>query len=287
MMGTQTFIFDPNSTVSNGQGTTIKNPSGAFIGVVFFVWVMGTWINVFFSNCMSYVCCVGASSYYFTSDANKEGSGEIILGFKWATITNMGSLAFGAFLITLIRILRSLAEQAMRGESEEGAAAVMRCIVMCIINCIESYLDYIDHIAIAFMSVSGDSFCTSAWNGYMINLKHCVKFYFAQEIGGFFIFMGVLFIAGINTLVFWGLTKVGNTSGADPLVPLISIGVLSFLLSCITLGLFDDAIRATLMCFAVDMDLNNGSPRFGPPTFHEKMEAIMDKKFVKNFENNT
>jgi len=95
--------------------------------------------------------------------------------------------------------------------------------------------------------------------------------------------MGVLFITGINTLIFWGLTKIGSTSSANPLVPLIAIAVLSFLLSCITLGLFDDAIRATLMCFAIDMDLNGGSPKYGPPTFHEKLEEIMDEKFAKNF----
>jgi len=157
--------------------------------------------------------------------------------------------------------------------------------MMCLISCIESYVEYIDHLAIAFMAVSGDSFCTSAWNGFLINLKHCVKFYFAQEIGGFFIFMGVLFITAINTLVFYGLVHVGNTSGADPLLPIITVGILSFLLCCITLGLFDDAIRATLMCFAVDMDLNNGSPKYGPPTFHEKLEAIMDEKFARNFDN--
>jgi hypothetical protein len=110
------------------------------------------------------------------------------------------------------------------------------------------------------MSVSGDSFCTSAWNGFLINLKHCVKFYFAQDIGGFFIFMGVLFITGINTLVFYGLAHIGNTSGASPLIPIIAVAIVSFLLSVITLGLFEDAIRATLMCFAIDMDLNGGSP---------------------------
>ena len=53
----------------------------------------------------------------------------------------------------------------------------------------------------------------------------------------------------------------------------------------ITLGLFDDAIRATLMCLAIDMDLNNGSPQYGPPTFHEKLDAIRDERFAKNFNN--
>jgi len=71
---------------------------------------MGIWINVFLSNSVAYVASVGASSYYFSSSASKEGQGEIILGFKWASVTNMGSLAFGAFLITIMKILRALAE---------------------------------------------------------------------------------------------------------------------------------------------------------------------------------
>jgi len=139
-------------------------------------------------------------------------------------------------------------------------------------------------MAIAFMSVSGDPFCTSAWNGFLINLKHMVKFMFAQDIGGFIIFMGVVFITLINTLLFWGFTKIGKTSGADPLIPLIAVFVLSYLASMITIGLFNDAIRAILMCVAIDMDLNYGTPKYGPPTFHKKLESI-DGRFAKNFNN--
>lgn len=135
------------------------------------------------------------------------------------------------------------------------------------------------------MAVSGDTFCTSAWNGFLINLKHCVKFYFAQEIGGFFIFIGVVFITAINTLIFWGLVHIGNTGNVSYIIPLIVIAVFSFIVCQITLGLFNDAIRATLMSLAVDMDLNNGTPKFGPPTFHEKLSEIFDDSFAKNFNN--
>ena len=133
------------------------------------------------------------------------------------------------------------------------------------------------------MAVSGDTFCTSAWNGFLINLKHLFKFYFAQEIGSFFVFMGVVFITAINTLIFYGLAQVGSVTGANPLIPLISVCILSFLVSVITLGLFDDAIRATLMCFAIDKDLNNGTCQYGPPTFHEKLEELADEKFAAQF----
>jgi len=29
-----------------------------------------------------------------------------------------------------------------------------------------------------------------------------------------------------------------------------------------------------MMCFAVDMDLNNGKPEFGPVSFHEAMHTV-------------
>lgn len=134
------------------------------------------------------------------------------------------------------------------------------------------------------MAVSGDTFCTSAWNGFLINLKHCVKFYFAQEIGGFFIFMGVLFITCINTLIFWGLASI-DKSGENYVLPLIVMFIFSFIVCKITLGLFDDAIRAILMSLAVDMDLNGGEPKHGPPTFHEKLNEIFDDRFANNFNN--
>jgi hypothetical protein len=82
------------------------------MGVIGFVWFIGLWINILLSNCVGYVCCVGASSYYFTSSAESEGSAEIMLGFKWASVTNMGSLALGAFIITVLKVFRILAEAA-------------------------------------------------------------------------------------------------------------------------------------------------------------------------------
>lgn len=59
----------------------IKNITTEF-KVIFSVTVfVGIWINVFMSNAVAYIASVGASSYYFTSSKDKEGEGEIHLGF--------------------------------------------------------------------------------------------------------------------------------------------------------------------------------------------------------------
>jgi len=45
-----------------------------------------------------------------------------MLGFKWASITNMGSLAIGAFIIAIVKIMRFLAELYQGENKREGNA---------------------------------------------------------------------------------------------------------------------------------------------------------------------
>ena len=76
----------------------------------------------------------------------------------------------------------------------------------CCCACIADIIDFLDELAMAFMAVSGDKFCTSAWNGFMISMKHWVKFWFALDIGRFFTTMGIIAITFTSTIIFYGLT---------------------------------------------------------------------------------
>jgi hypothetical protein len=55
------------------------------------------------------------------------------------------------------------------------------------------------------------------------------------------------------------------------------VAVASIAIGLLILGLFDEAIMATLHCLALDMDVNGGIPKWGPPTFHLKMKAILEE----------
>ena len=56
----------------------------------------------------------------------------------------------------------------------------------------------------------------------------------------------------------------------------------TFLVIEIFLGLFDEAVVSTLHCMACDMELNDGRPKFGPPSFHEKMNEILGDPDLDN-----
>ena len=62
----------------------------------------------------------------------------------------------------------------------------------------------------------------------------------------------------------------------DLFAPMIIVFITAFVISRVFLGLFDEAIMSTLQCVAIDMDLNNGVPKFGSASFQKSIKEILD-----------
>lgn len=62
------------------------------------------WLVSFIQYKTRFIVQVSAASYYWDSDAQHEGSASVMLGFKLAYFSHMGSLAFGSFIIGLLRM---------------------------------------------------------------------------------------------------------------------------------------------------------------------------------------
>jgi choline transporter-like protein 2/4/5 len=149
-------------------------------------------------------------------------------------------------------------------------------IASCILACIERICDYINDSAYAYMAVSGDNFCSAAWNGFLLNVKHMLKFTFANMIAKVFILLGKVAITAGNMFSLYNIMKYRNDleEVSSLLAPMVLVGAMSFMTASIFLGLFDTAVMALMTCLAIDMDMNAGSPKFGPPTFHDSMNKI-------------
>jgi hypothetical protein len=50
--------------------------------------------------------------------------------------------------------------------------------------------------------------------------------------------------------------------------PISFIIVSTFITAVLFLSQFTQGVRATMMCLAVDLEINNGVAKNGPPTFH-------------------
>jgi choline transporter-like protein 2/4/5 len=200
-----------------------------------------------------------------------------------------GSLAFGSFLIAVIQFIRivfvTLAEQAKRQTGDNAAVRAVVGCAECLLKCLEEICDYINKTAYAFMAISGESFCSSAYNGFLLNMKHGMKFYWANMLANIFIFLGKVAITVINCVSLYMIMKyvtkdiqeVSSIWG-----PIAVVAIETYMAASIFLGLFDESVLALLHCLCVDIDLN-GEAKFGPPTFHDslgKVEGAQDKSKV-------
>jgi len=134
------------------------------------------------------------------------------------------------------------------------------------------------------MAVSGENFCSSAWNGFLLNLKHLAKFWFANLIATVFMFVGKTAIIVGNCYSLYLIMKHnGDTEEVHSLIgPLGAIAVSTYITADIFLGIFETVVKALLVCLAIDMDLHDGEIHFGPETFGQKVEKIkQNSKFRK------
>jgi len=56
--------------------------------------------------------------------------------------------------------------------------------------------------------------------------------------------------------------------------PLVVVGVFTFLVASLFVGILDTVVLALLTCVAIDEDNNNGTPAHGPPTFHDRTQKM-------------
>lgn len=264
-------------------------PQGKSIGlttplkVMFIVQVCGIiWILAFLSAKASLVQLTSCAQYYFSSNRESTGNARVVHSMWMSGMKHSGSLALGSGLHMLVTVLRWVVESLINGAEQGNDNAAWRCVaclLTCCIKAIENMIEYLNRMAYSFMAISGDAYCKSAWNGFILNLKHMMKFYFVSVLAFGFTVLGILTIVGLNTGTFYLIVRYG-TKNYDQMgtlwAPISIVVIASLITATLFLGIFDEAISGTIMCLAVDLELNNGESKFGPPSFHEKLDAIFE-----------
>jgi hypothetical protein len=230
-----------------------------------------------------------AVQYYFSYKVNErhnlEHVGDVHVGesFRCAFLKHPGSIAVGAFIIALIRFVRIVFVFVCKQiEKQSGENPVVKLVLKCAncyLWCLEKICDYINESAFAYMAVSGDGFCTSAWNGFLLNLKHLVKFTFANTIAKMFVALGKVAIVLSNMYLTYNVMDYTGSIDqvSSVLGPLVVVGIVTFGAASIFLSLLDEAVMGMMTSLAIDMDMNDGYHRYGPATFHEALGKVSDK----------
>lgn len=196
----------------------------------------------------------------------------------------MGSIALGSLIIGIVRFIKlvfiTVAQAAAKTSGDNAARrAVIKCGV-CYLQCLEKITDYVSESAFSYMAVTGDDFCASAWNGFLLQVKHIQAFAFANSLATAFIFVGKVGITVANCFTCEALIQMtAKTPEEVPnwIAPVAVVGLCTYLTAVVFLSIFDTGVLGLMTAMAFDLDLN-GSLKSGPKSFHETLDKIKERK---------
>ncbi len=123
-------------------------------------------------------------------------------GSKWLNFYHIGSLTFGAFLVTVVSIIKSIVQQESDRQMRNGNACIGICLccLACLISQIEYLLKVLNHNAIIVMTVTGEGYIDSAKSAAGIIFQNFGLFNIVETINSIVFIGGIVLSVGIPTL---------------------------------------------------------------------------------------
>jgi hypothetical protein len=222
------------------------------------------WLKEFLEVMNMFIVMHATVTYYnWVGTTESDRTANLGEAYKVAFKKHIGSIAVGAPILAFVGFLKFIT---MAVSEKVG-------------NTFSSANSHLSDEVFAYIAVSGDNFCSSSSDNYVLQNKHQKQFSFTNKIAKVFIFLGKIAICFLNV---W-LTRITMRAAgvyddlAAPVVMSLFVGILSFTNASMFLCVFDAAVIGMMSMAAIDMDINEGVAMWGPPTFHEKIRKIKEQ----------
>lgn len=219
------------------------------------------WISEFILACQQMTVAGSVVIYYFTRDKSQLPITPILSAVMQLMRYHLGTVAKGAFIITLVEIPRltlSYISTQLKG-SENACARCMLKSCVCCLWCLEKCLSYLNQNAYVATAINSTSFCTSARDALIILAENALRVATINSVGDFVLFLGKVLI--VSCTAFAGVLALNYQREYTVWVlPLIIVCLFAFLVAHCFLSIFEMVVDVLFLCFAIDTKYNDGSP---------------------------
>lgn len=253
-LGTPKFV--ENAFVCEMVGDQVGN--GFFIYEMFgFFWIVAWIIAV-----QLFVTCCSVCLWYFSGQGSDEAEANdrplgVWVSTKWAFRYHLGSLAWGAFIIAVVTMIRVTFEYFVY-QYEKAAGGdniifkVVTCIIRCYLKCLDCCVKFMNKNAYIQVALHNVSFCTGAKESFFLMANNVRRFTAVAITGSILGFLG----KGLITICCFFLTQV-LTKYVTPdvemvFIPAFFIGLFAYMISSIFLSIYDFSALTILHCFCLD-----------------------------------
>lgn len=267
------------STTEVRQYVYNENQSYAALYLLF-IWF---WTSEFIIAMGQLVVALAISSWYFTREReSKIGNTNVIWSVKTAFRYHMGSGAFGALIIAIIKTIRAIVAYLQKKAKKSGnkLAIMVLCIIQSCMWCVEKTMKFINKNAYIQIAIFGFSFCKAARRAFFLIARNILRIAATSIVSSFVLLIGkVLVPFGTTFVAYLYLTASGDSENmASTWAPLFFI----FCLAWFTLLMFNEvfgmAIWTILQCFVADEEMFGKSGHmFCPGTLQSCITSTQKK----------
>lgn len=197
----------------------------------------------FLYYCMTFLIASACAYWYYQSQNNSVLRG--INNIKY----HLGSICFGAIVITIITILRILA-QSKKGN---GPARIVAALAACILSCIEDLIKVLNNYSIIVMAVTGENYVDSAKSTISLIFDNLSLFIILDYFSNFYNLFTTFFIGLVPAFIGAGIIYKTYDPQTDPQILTYAIwgGIIIFLLSIVISSIVIGMMIQALSCIYV------------------------------------
>uniref|UniRef100_A0A673LLQ5 Choline transporter-like protein n=1 Tax=Sinocyclocheilus rhinocerous TaxID=307959 RepID=A0A673LLQ5_9TELE len=246
--------------------------------------------------CVNFVIALGhctlagafASYYWAFSKPADIPTFPLIQSFMRALRYHVGSLAFGALILTLVQIVRIILEYLDHKfkEAQNPCTRFIMCCLKCCFYCLEKFIKFINRNAYIMIAIYGKNFCVSAMNAFSLLMRNIIRVVVLDKVTDLLLFFGkLLVVGGVGVLAFFffsgRIQTPGTTFETAALnyywMPIITVVFGAYLIAHGFFSVYNMGVDTLFLCFLEDLERNDGSPQ--KPYFMSKnLMKILNKK---------
>jgi choline transporter-like protein 2/4/5 len=199
------------------------------------------------------ICC-----WYFTREKKKVGNTTVFTAVWMIARFHMGTAAFGAFLIAVVKMIRAVltyVEAQARAQDNRVAKLVLRVLIACSV-CLERCIKFITINAYIQTCIRGTDFCTSARNAFWLIFRNLARISVVSAVSTFVILIGKVFVCAATGGVFYQImTTLYDGELGSVVIMTGFVCLLAFATATMFFELFGMAITTLLQCFVADEEM--------------------------------
>ncbi|XP_076862368.1 choline transporter-like protein 4 isoform X2 [Brachyhypopomus gauderio] len=246
--------------------------------------------------CVNFVIALGqctlagafASYYWAFHKPSDIPACPLASSFMRALRYHVGSLAFGALILTIVQIIRILLEYIDHKcrAAQNCFARFIICCLKCCFWCLEKFIKFLNRNAYIMIAIYGKNFCVSAKNAFLLLMRNIIRVVVLDKVTDLLLFFGkLLVVGGVGVLAFYffsgRLVIPGSSFTASALnyywMPIIAVVFGAYLIAQGFFSVYNMCVDTLFLCFLEDLERNDGSAE-KPYYMSKSLMKILNKK---------